>query len=85
MDGKTKQIMEALKNNPSLVQSLFRTQDGQNLLQLLTQGDHGAELQQAAQSASHGDPSRMVQMISRIMQSPEGADLIQRIGKSMQK
>lgn len=85
MDEKIKQALAALKGNPDAVQSLFETQDGQNLLRMLTQQDHGASLQQAAQNAAAGDAAQMVRMISQVMQSPEGAKLVQRISKSLQK
>ena len=85
MDEKTKQLIETLKNNPGTVQALLRTQDGQNLMRMLTQEDHGAALQRAAQSAARGDTSEMARMVSQIMRSPEGAALVQRINKAVQK
>ena len=53
--------------------------------QMLTQEDHGAALQRAAQSAARGDTSEMARMVSQIMRSPEGAALVQRINKAVQK
>jgi len=85
MDENTTRLIEMLKNNPSSVQALFRSQDGQDLLRKLTQDDHGVALQQAAQNAVHGDTSCIVRMISQIMQSREGAELIERINKAVQK
>lgn len=85
MDEKTKQLIETLKNNPGTVQALFRTRDGQDLMRMLTQEDHGAALQRAAQSAVRGDTSEMARMVSQIMRSPEGAALVQRINKAVQK
>ena len=85
MDNKTAQMMNQLKNNPALLQSLIRSGDGQALMQLLTHNDQGAGLQRAVQSAAKGNPSEMVQMINRIMQSPDGAALVQRINQAIQK
>lgn len=85
MDEKIKQTLSMLKNNPDAVQSLFQTQDGQELLQMLTEQDRGASLQQAAQNAATGNAAQMVRMISQVMQSPEGAKLVQRINNSLQK
>lgn len=85
MDEKIKQTLSMLKNDPDAVQSLFKTQDGQELLQMLTQQDRGASLQQAAQNAATGNTAQMVRMISQIMRNPEGARLIQRINESLQK
>ena len=42
-------------------------------------------LQQAAQAAAQGDPAEMMQMMNRIMQSSDGAALVERIRKAMQK
>lgn len=85
MDEKTKQLMDSLQANPAAAQALLRSQDGQRLMQMLTQGDHGAALHRAAQSAAKGDLSQMAGMVSRLMQSPEGAALAERISKAVQK
>lgn len=85
MDEKIKQTLASLKRNPSAVQSLFESQDGQDLLRLLTQQDNGETLQQATQNAASGDTGQIVRMISRIMQNPEGARLVERINQSLQK
>lgn len=85
MDEKTKNMIETLKNNSRMVQSLFRSQDGRELLRQLTKGDNGTALQHAAQQASQGDTSQMVQMISRVMQSRQGAELVERINQTLKK
>lgn len=85
MDEKTKRLANTLKNNPGAVQALLGTQDGQNLIRMLTQEDRGASLQRAAQSASRGDVTDMMRMVSRLMESPEGAALVERINKAVQK
>lgn len=85
MDEKTTQMIEALKRNPAAVQSLFGSSDGQALLRMLTQGDRGAALQQAAQNAARGNSADLIRMVSDVMKSPEGADLIARINRTVQK
>lgn len=85
MDDKTKQLIEMLKQNPNAARDLLRSQDGQSLLRLLTQSDHGAALQHAAQNAARGDTSEMVRIISQLMQSQEGAQLVERINKAVQQ
>ena len=85
MDEKTARLAEQLKNNPAMLQSLMQSRDGQMLMQMLTQGDQGAGLQRAAQAAAKGNPAEMASMIQRIMQSPEGAALVDRINKAVQK
>jgi len=85
MDESTARLAEQLKNNPAMLRSLMPSRDGQMLMQMLTQGDRGAGLQQAVQAAARGNTAQMTQMVQRIMQSPDGAALIERINKAVQK
>ena len=85
MDEKTSRLVEQLKSNPTMLQSLMQSQDGQALLQMLTQGDRGAGLQRAVQSAARGNPAEMVKLMNQVMQSPSGAELVNRINKAIQK
>ena len=85
MDEKMAQMAEHLKQNPAMLKNLMQSRDGQMLMQMLTQGDRGAGLQRAAQEAAKGNPAEMASMIQRIMQSPEGAALVERINKAVQK
>lgn len=85
MDEKTRQLIETLRSNPAAIQSLFRTQDGQRLLQLLTQEDRGAALQRATQNAFRGNTDEMVQLVGRVMHSEEGAALVERINQAIRK
>ena len=85
MDESTARLAQQLKQNPETLRALMQSRDGQQLLHLLTQGDQGAGLQQAAQAAVRGNPAEMMQMVNRIMQSPDGAALVERIQKAIQK
>ena len=85
MDEKAARMAEQLKSNPAMLQALMQSRDGQALMQMLTQGDRGAGLQRAVQSAAKGDPSEMVRLVNQVMQSPGGAELVQRINKAVQK
>ncbi|WP_295749502.1 hypothetical protein [uncultured Oscillibacter sp.] len=85
MDEKTAQMAEQLRKNPAMLKSLMQSRDGQTLMQMLTQGDRGAGLQRAVQSAAKGDTTAMVQMVNQIMQSQEGAELVERINKAVQR
>jgi hypothetical protein len=85
MDESTARLAEQLKNNPALLKSLMQSKDGQMLMHLLTQKDGGAGLQQAVQAATRGNTAQMTGMVQRIMQSPEGAALVERINKMVQK
>ena len=85
MDETTTKLAEQLKRNPALLHALMQSRDGQSLMQLLTQGDQGAGLQRAVQAAVRGNTGEMVQMMNRIMQTPDGAALIQRINQAVQQ
>ena len=85
MDDKTSRLVNQLKGNPAMLRSLMQSRDGQALMQMLTQEDQGAALQRAVQSAAKGRPEEMVKMVNQVMQSPGGADLVERINKAVQK
>ena len=85
MDENTARLAEQLKRNPALLRQLAQSKDGQTLMRMLTQQDQGAALQKAAQSAARGDTADMVRMVTQLMQSPDGAALVERINKAIQK
>ena len=83
MDDQTAKLVNQLKNNPAMLKSLMQSRDGQTLMQMLTQGDRGAGLQRAVQSAAKGRPEEMMQMMNQIMQTPSGAELVERINRAV--
>lgn len=85
MDENTARMAERLRKDPAALKALMNSQDGQALMRMLTQGDQGAGLQRAVQSAAKGDTAAMVQMVNRIMRSPEGAQLVERINKAVSR
>ena len=85
MDENTARLAEQLKSNPALLRHLAQSKDGQTLMRMLTQQDQGAALQKAAQSAARGDTADMVRMVTQLMQSPDGAALVERINKALRK
>ena len=64
--------------------TLMRSADGQRLMQLLSGGDGGRTLQQAAGEAAAGNTLQMAQMLKSVMSTPEGAALLRRIRDSLQ-
>ena len=85
MDEQTTRMIQQLRANPAMLQSLMQSQDGQALLRMLSAGDQGASLQRAAQSAAKGNPAEIMRMMNQVMQSPAGAELVQRINRSMKQ
>ena len=78
-------MIRRLKQNPAALQSVMQSQDGQRLMQMLNGADGGASLNRAATQATSGNTGDMVQMLKKVMSSPEGAALVQRIGQNLQK
>lgn len=83
MDNRNSQFERELRNNPELPRHIMNSQDGQTLMRLLTQADHGKRFRQAVQSAANGDPSEMAECLRQVRQSPEGAALIARLQSLM--
>ena len=85
MDNKTQKVIERFKKDPAAAQSLLQSGDGQSLMQLLTAQDGGAALEQAAQSAARGDTKELAAMLSSLMHSPQGAELMRRLNDAARK
>ena len=85
MDETTRRMMEQLGSNPAALRRLMQSRDGQALLQMLSAGDQGASLQNAAQSAAKGNPAELMRMMNQVMKSPAGAELVQRINRSIKQ
>lgn len=86
MDMKSKQngqpglratAAELVKNREAIAQ-LAQSSDAQRLMALLR--EQGGGVQQAAQAAAAGDPSPLMAMMEQLMNSREGAELVDRIG-----
>lgn len=77
-------IMSKLKSNPGALKSVMQSQDGQALLQMLS-GGNSAALGQAARKAASGDTSALNEMLSRVLSSPQGAELVQRLETKLQQ
>lgn len=78
-------MIQRLKQNPAVLQNIMQSQDGQKLMQMLSGGDSGESLNRAAAQAAGGNTADMVQMLKKVMSSPDGAALVRRIGQSLQK
>lgn len=82
MDDMTARLADQLKRNPRMLQSVMQSGDGQKLMQMLSRE---GGLQQAAQAAAKGSPAQLTEMVNRLMQSPDGAALVERINRTVQK
>ena len=79
MQGKGTQSgpAQALEQNRAAISKLAQSGDAQRLMELLRQG---GGVEQAAQAAAAGDPAARMAMMDRLMHTPEGAALVDRIG-----
>ncbi len=74
-------IVNKLKSDPRALKSVMQSQDGQALLRMLS-GGNSAALGQAARQAASGDTAALSAMLSRVLSSPQGAELVQRLEQS---
>lgn len=74
---------EELMKNPQAIASLAGTEDARRLMELLQ--SQGGQVRQAAQAAAQGSPQQLMEMMERLMNSKEGADLVERIGEQAKK
>ena len=79
MQGKGTQSgpAQALEQNRAAISKRAQSGDAQRLMELLRQG---GGVEQAAQAAAAGDPAALMAMMDRLMHTPEGAALVDRIG-----
>lgn len=79
MQGKGTQSgpAQALEQNRAAISKLAQSGDAQRLMELLRQG---GGVEQAAQAAAAGDLAALMAMMDRLMHTPEGAALVDRIG-----
>ncbi len=74
-----REMLEYLRNNPQIVQSLMESQDAQALMRMLQQRDGG----QAMRRAEAGDTAQIAQMLKSILAAPGGAELLRRLGRNL--
>ena len=67
-----------LVKNKEALNRLARSGDAQRLMELLRQG---GGIQGAAEAAVKGDTSQLVGMMQRLMNTPEGGELVERISR----
>ena len=70
--------MEQMIKNKEAVTRLAQSGDAKQLMNLLQQR---GGVKEAAQAAAGGDPSQLMTMMSQLMQSEDGAALVERIEK----
>ena len=82
MAQSNKPDLSALLGNRKAVEQLAGSTDARNLISLLTKTHDPKDLQSMAQSAMSGDTTAIQTLIQSITDSPEGAELLRRLGTS---
>ena len=71
-----------LAKNREAITRLAQSGEAQRLIALLQKR---GGVQEAARAAAGGDPSQLMSMMSQLMQTKEGADLVEQIGTQAKK
>jgi len=66
-----------LGKNRAAIAQLAKSGEARQLMDLLQQR---GSVQEAARAAADGDPSRLMEMMNQLMNTKEGAELVERIG-----
>ncbi len=75
--------LQQLLNDKKAIAALAKSPDAKALAKMLSQSRDAASLQQAAQNAARGDTEQLRQGIRAITETPGGAELLQRLDKTM--
>ena len=74
----------SLLQNKDFIQQILRSPDAIPLLELLNQSA-GEGLRSGADAAVKGDPSQLTGLINQVMQSREGAQVVEQIQNTVPK
>lgn len=83
MSQNSKPDLSALLRNRKAIEQLTGSSDAQNLASMLAKTHDPKDLEQMARSAMSGDTSAIQSLFRSITDSPEGAELLRRIGNSL--
>ena len=83
MAQHNKPDFSALLGNRKAIENLAGSADAQNLASLLSRNHDQKDLEQMARSAMSGDTTAIQSLFRSITDSPEGAELLRRLGNSL--
>lgn len=79
-DPKTAELLK----NKDLIKTIMDSPDTKRLMEMLNQ-NAGGGLKTAASAAAKGDTGALTSLLSQVMNSPEGADVVSRINDNVAK
>ena len=76
--------MEKLLGNRQALEQLSRSSEAKALMNLISKVHNESSLQQIAQNAAKGNTSQLAEVIRTITNTPDGAQLLQKLSKQME-
>ena len=77
--------LKQLLNDKKTLEQVAKSPDAQHLAGIITQGQDQASLQKIAEVAAKGDTAQLAQLIQKIVRDPKGAEMLQRLNKTIEK
>ncbi len=78
-------VMKQIQANKAALLRLVNSPDGKRLVQILNQQAGGGTLRQAAGAAAKGDTAGIARILEDLVRTPEGAQVVERINRSMEE
>ena len=85
MKQNNRSSIQKMLGDKRMLEQVAKSPDAQALAGMLTQGRDQAALKKIAEDAAHGDTTQLSQLIGSIAASPDGAELLRRLGNSFGK
>ena len=82
MKQKNQSEVQQALGDKKMLERVAKSQDAKALAGMLSQGHSQADLKKIAESAAKGDTAQLSQLIRSITSSPDGAELLRRLGNS---
>ena len=77
--------VQKVLRDKKMLEKVAKSPDAQALAGMLAQGRDQAALKKIAEDAAKGDTAQLSQLIQSITASPDGAELLRRLGNSFGK
>jgi len=74
--------IQQMLGDKRIMEQVAKSPDAQKLAGLLTKGRDQAALKKIASDAARGDTAQLKELIGSIASSPDGAELLRRLGNS---
>ena len=78
-------VMKQLQANKGALLQLMNSPDGKRLVQLISQQAGSGNLRRAAGAAAKGDTAGITQILQNLVSTPEGAQVVERINRTMEQ